>query len=332
MVRHNKIENATGTEIISEVKTMIMKYFNLTPEEMVPISLSRLDVKADYLCEPDEEMQIIKNILYKARAGYRFYSKIIQQDNENGFVVKYQTHKKLKSGIEYDVSRQEFKSYTSRIKNVYCKDDDDLDDKDTDNDDLDDTDADDGTGNCVEFAFYDKGQETKYRVNMGKAPIEEILRYRNVFRSEIRFKNAKLNNNQYEKFMPNKYLDTYYKADVTKRLHTKYVSEILGLNDFYRIDIALKKLDESEYAGDMKSKLKSILQLINEEGYTKATNMWLEKYSKPTFYSHIHKIEELGINVLTFDAEIGGQVIHTETIVNFGLIDNSIPEDKININ
>lgn len=73
----------------------------------------------------------------------------------------------------------------------------------------------------------------------------------------------------------------------------------------------------------MKSKLCTLLKLINEEGYTRAKQIWIDTFSISTFNSYIKKIKILGINILTFNTELNGEIIAYEKIPNFTQLDNS---------
>ena len=59
------------------------------------------------------------------------------------------------------------------------------------------------------------------------------------------------------------------------------------------------------------------------DGYSKAKQIWVNTFSISTFNSHIKKIRELGINVVTFDETIDNTKMPYETIPNFSMLDNA---------
>ena len=315
---HFKIEKYTDDEIIANVKEVIMNYFELEDDKIPEIYLSRLDIKNDYLCNPSEDLKIIKNILFKARCSFRFYTKKILRNDDKGFLIKYNSSKKNNRGENYEVTRQEFQSFNlmqkKSVSSFY-----DLDENTTD-------DILDENGNYIEYAFYDKSEEIRIKVARGKADESEIKRYKNIFRSEIRIKNGRLNSNKFENSFMTKELQTYYNEEMSGQLYDKYIKDILGTKDFYRIDVAVAIVQESKFTPKKRQALEDLLLLVNKLGYTPAESIWIQQHSKATLYNHIHALEDLGINILTFDVTIDDVTVNAEKLVNFSQRSNGVKE------
>lgn len=186
------------------------------------------------------------------------------------------------------------------------------------------------TSNNLELCIYDKGKETRERALTGKANKDEELFYKDVIRTEVKVKNGKLNSNKSQDKNNNKGkirtkdLENYYNYEALGLYYTKTIIKIFGTEPFYRLDIALDKIQKNSQLKDsMKFKLCTLLKLINEEGYTRAKQVWIDTFSISTFNSHIKKIKTLGINILTFNTELNGEVIAYEKIPNFTQLDNS---------
>ena len=179
----------------------------------------------------------------------------------------------------------------------------------------------------IEVTIYDKEKETENRVKERKATEEEIGHYKNIIRIELKIKNGKLNSNKYEDKKESKNLQTYYNDYMTTDYFEKYISKIFGKNRFYRIDVAIDKINNIEtLKAKKKQKLCRLLKLINKVGYTEAERLWTNKYCKATFYAEVTLIEKQGINILTFDKKIKGKDTKVKCIRNFALMKNGIQE------
>lgn len=186
------------------------------------------------------------------------------------------------------------------------------------------------SSNYLEVTIYNKTKEIEERIATGKASKKELIKYKNVLRIEIKVKNGKLNSNKSQdqlkgkKNVRNKSLETYYNFKALDTYYSNTAKKIFGTEIYYRIDVAIKKINTSETLSTaMKEKLCTLIMLINSEGYTDAKQIWINTFSISTFNNHIKKIRSLGINEITFDEKINNEKIPYETIPNFSLIDNS---------
>lgn len=186
------------------------------------------------------------------------------------------------------------------------------------------------SSNYLEITIYNKTKEIEQKIADGTASKELLIKYKNIIRTEIKVKNGKLNSNKSQDQLNNKEnvrtkeLETYYNKEALYTYYSNNAKKIFGTETFYRIDIAINKIKNSEtIKPKMKDKLCSLLQLISKNGYSKAKQIWVDTFSISTFNSHIRKIRELGINVVTFDETIDNTKIPYETMPNFSMLDNA---------
>lgn len=94
-----------------------------------------------------------------------------------------------------------------------------------------------------------------------------------------------------------------------------YAEKIWYSEDFYRIDIALKIINNAKnLSKNMKEKLCNLLKAIHFLGFSYSQKLYDKKYSRVTFREHIKRIRALGINPLTFKSTYS-----IEKIENFSL-------------
>lgn len=183
------------------------------------------------------------------------------------------------------------------------------------------------SSNYIEITLYNKTKEIEQKIVSGEIPESVLKKFINIFRTELKVKNGKLNSNKQKQLFNNKDLAAYYNKDTTTKLYAKTIQRIFGINDFYRIDIAEKKIKKAIGIRDKtKNNLCRLIRLINEKGYTEAKKIWTGKYCEATFRNQVKKIESLGINILTFDQKVNGQKINILKIKNFTLLENGVPE------
>lgn len=177
----------------------------------------------------------------------------------------------------------------------------------------------------MELCMYNKTREIENKIAEGKVPETDRAKFHNIFRTEVKIKNGKLNIMKNKGQVPDKALETYYNDEMTSKIYNALIQKLFGINDFYRIDMAVEIVKNADnIRKDTRDKLISLLELINVEGYTRAKEHWVHKYSEATFRNHKKKIEDLGLNILTFDTRIDGFDIETERIKNFTSLENSV--------
>lgn len=146
-------------------------------------------------------------------------------------------------------------------------------------------------------------------------------KYKKIFRTEVKVKNAHLNS--YRKYR-DKILANYFKPEMAKKYFGKYIQPIFFTEPFFRIDVAISKIYESKKLKEsIKTRLGEFLTKINEVGITETR----KGYNSRTFRSYIQEVRKIGINPLCFSEFINGKKIEIKKIDNFIMFENSIEED-----
>lgn len=182
----------------------------------------------------------------------------------------------------------------------------------------------------VETITYDKEMEhiLNFRYDDYEY-VENLDNFKGIFRTEVRIKNRKLNQNK--SWGLSKELFNYLCEDMKAYYWKQYAEKIWFTEDFYRIDVAVKMIKQNDTLTEVtKSKLIEVLKRINKYGFTKARKYYAElKRSKQieiaknkgasieklktivnkklcsqdyaTFNNYIKRIRALGINPLCYD-------------------------------
>ena len=310
MVPHYKLEDSTAKEIVEDITAVIIELFDLELSDLNEIVLNRLDIKVDFRYADETEYEIIKNVISKVADTYYCYQKNIRQDSEEGYLVTFTrptSNDYSKGPVTSSTKTIINKEVTRGNKKV----------EETENEDI---------GSYLELAEYNKTLQIEQDIAKGKVPVSYREKYINVFRTEVRLRNSRLN--YYKNNIGiTKTLDNYCNDyEFLKEIYTKPTKTLFGTKDFFRIDIALEIIKGSNKRQTTKDKLCTLIELINKNGYTKAKNEWIQKYCDSTFRNNVKQVEKLGINVITFDKEINKTEIKNEIIKNFTLIENRIPD------
>ena len=87
-LKHWLIEEFTAEEIIENTEQELIKFFELTKQEINHLTLRRIDYYCDYKFNDDVELEVIKNIITKTTDQFYGYRKEIT-DEPKKYVVKY---------------------------------------------------------------------------------------------------------------------------------------------------------------------------------------------------------------------------------------------------
>ncbi len=302
MVPHYKLENYKATEILKDVTAVIQELFEIATEDLNEILLNRLDIKVDYRYKDDEEYQIIKNILSKVSDKYYSYQKQVKKDDETGYIL---TFSRL-TDIEYN--KGPVTTSNKIIENKLGK-------RVEDEEDI---------GNNMEIEQYDKMRQVEQSIADGKVPESYRDKYVNVFRTEVRIRNARLNYYK-NKMGTTKNLENYCDDfDLLYEIYIKPTKTLFGTNNYYRVDTALQVINGSKKRNTTKIKLCELVELINQKGYSAAKDEWTNRYCTSTFRNNIKQIEALGINTITYDKQINNKTTSVEVVRNFTLLENRV--------
>lgn len=150
----------------------------------------------------------------------------------------------------------------------------------------------------AEFVIYDKQLEQEDKFRKGKITQEELEYFEKVIRFELRIKNGKLNSFKTNKnWTLDKDIDNYKDKYIADELFSQYAELVFFKEPFFRLDVAKRKIRNSNISQYKKNILRGLLNSINKRGYTEAKLNY--KY-KSMFSSHIKELRKLGINPLTF--------------------------------
>lgn len=119
----------------------------------------------------------------------------------------------------------------------------------------------------VEFVIYDKQLEQESKFREGKITQEQLDKYKNVIRFEIRIKDKKLNNLKSDLGI-SKELDNYKDENVAEEYFSKYAEKAFFKENFYCVDEAINIINNSKKKDKTKEKLVDLVKSINEKGYT----------------------------------------------------------------
>ncbi len=184
----------------------------------------------------------------------------------------------------------------------------------------------------IELISYNKENELYEKMKHKKndeifANNESMKNYLGVIRTEVRVKNKKLNYTKKSLGLA-KELQNYLDDYIANYFFESYAQKIWYKEPFYRIDIAMKKINMAENIKPMmKEKLKNLIFMIHNTGITNTKKFYNKKYTSSTFISHIKKIRDLGINPLTFSKKYD-----VEQIENFAVYKSNIVNDLHTIN
>lgn len=247
---------------------------------------------ANYFKIPKKHLQNIKlnRIDYKTD----YYCKCDEEKFIINDILKIAPSKIGKSYCK-NIIKNRFVSYTSKTKEDY-------------------------EGNSKGSGYFSLTAYDKEEERLDKQDLEGSKEYENIFRTEIKIKNKKLNSSKHSIGIT-KDLENYYDMDMAKMYFDYYVPRVYFTESFYRIDIAIQKINNTDFPREsMKTKLIDLLNDIQVNGYTNVK----EKYKwVDVFKSHINKIRDIGINPLTYSTNY-----KTKIMDNFSLLENDVSESK----
>ena len=291
MHENKNIEKYNEIQIIENTKRCICEYFELEEGELEEITLRRIDFHNDYKYKDSLELLVIKYIISIAKDSIYTYKKEIIEE-ETKYVVNYIS--KTSGNTNHEIIINKNSKLKQSTRNY-------------------------STSNYSEITTYDKHLEMENKYKRGKTTMEEVGKYKNTLRTEVKIKNGKLNANK-TRYGGSKKINDYYNEESYRKCYVNNITRVYGKQKFYRIDIAKKIIQENnELKNNMKDKLCELLELVCTRGYSKTEERWKNKNSRNIFRNHKKRIEALGINILTYPVEINGKRIEYENINNFAI-------------
>ena len=150
----------------------------------------------------------------------------------------------------------------------------------------------------VRINFYDKANE---RLNNSH---EEVESAKNILRLEVQLLKSKTDAMRYKYKFNIKHLGYFLSEEISTRELSYYYNKTIGKGRYYKLDKAIKKVNESDHTQGMKEKLIQVLKEVNA-----ARSIWKardkERYSRESFRTYLKLIREEGINPVTIPRDWG---------------------------
>ena len=150
-------------------------------------------------------------------------------------------------------------------------------------------------------SFYLKAKRGSYNLNCYDK-YEETDRidedYKGIFRLELQIKKHKIKR-ELKKYGIPRELDYYWTKSAMEEDFFDFLKGFFYCCDYYRIDIAIKRIKESLYPKAMQDKLIRFIKKVNKVGVTEAK----KSYSYSTVKSYIEKLEKIGLNPITISKD-----------------------------
>lgn len=260
MIEHQALLGNAKFEIMNNIRDIFQNYFMLEDKY-----LKNLD-RATSLCRIDYK----RDYRYRDEQHLSLIKFIIEKAPEE---IVGKNYKKLDERDEHlDIEDFDDIEYMKKYKSLSNK--------------------------TAEFVIYDKQLEQEDKFKRGMITQDELDYFAKVIRFEVRIKNGKLNSlKNNNNWTLDKDIDNYKDEYIADELFKQYAELAFFKEPFYRLDVAKRKIRDSNISQYKKNIFRGLLNSINKRGYTKAKLNY--KY-KSMFSSHIKELRELGINPLTF--------------------------------
>ncbi len=162
----------------------------------------------------------------------------------------------------------------------------------------------------INNSFYLKTKRGTYNLNCYyKFAQSGILDYRNTFRIELQIKKNKFKR-EFKKYGITRELVNYWSKDGMQMYYFDFLQDFFYSGDYYRIDIAIEKIENSLYTKSMQKKLILFIKRVNEIGMTETKKF----YSYSTFKNYIKKLGEIGLNPVTL--RLDGNFLSMENLLS----------------
>lgn len=251
-------------------------------------------------CEVDKifgEAQVLEEDLNKFE---KVFSKIVQEFLEMNFPIIILKYPLFRIDYKYDFRLQNdqevniFFEIISKVKDRYC--------------------------NLKRISPNDKDKSSLYfrpegktdpkgrkHFKRGKMNLNAYYRYLKSHREEDKYLIrlevqvfSKEINQEFKKNGTCKDLANYWNEATYKEYIGNY-KKVLYTQDYYRIDIALKKIKELHgMRPTTKKRICRLLELINKFGETQGRKKFSKEYNQSSFYRDMATLKKLGINPITF--------------------------------
>lgn len=149
--------------------------------------------------------------------------------------------------------------------------------------------------NIYDSSIYLKTKRGNYNLNCYDKYAEcQLDEYKGIFRLELQIKKAKIKR-ELKRNGITRELDNYWSKESMEMYFFDFLRGFFYTGNYYRLDVALEKVESSSYTKVMKHRLCLFLKRVNEKGMTE-TKKW---YSSQTAKNYIELLEKIGVNPVT---------------------------------
>lgn len=145
-------------------------------------------------------------------------------------------------------------------------------------------------------SIYLKTKKGNYNLNCYDKYAEcQVDEFKGIFRIELQIKKYKIKR-ELEKYGVERTIDNYWTREAMQEYYFNFLRGFFYNCDYYRIDVAIQKIKQSDYTESMKNKLIAFITKVNRSGITETK----KNYSAPTVKNYINRLERIGLNPITF--------------------------------
>ncbi len=149
-------------------------------------------------------------------------------------------------------------------------------------------------------------EKMQFQINeLNEKVNEELKTYKNIFRLELQNKKGTLKSHYKSSKKANKKdsnvkiqertIDNYWDKDTMYKYYVKEITAYLYKGDYYKLELAIKKISESDYKESWKIKLSKFICGIHNIGIGKME----DRYSRNTFKGYIERLNTIKVNPIT---------------------------------
>lgn len=148
-------------------------------------------------------------------------------------------------------------------------------------------------------SIYLKTRRGNYNLNCYDKYEEcQIDEFKGIFRIELQIKKHKIKR-ELKQYGVERTIDNYWTKEAMQEYYFDFLRGFFYNCDYYRIDVAIQKIKQSDYKESMKNKLIAFITKVNKNGMTETK----KDYSLPTVKSYIKMLERIGLNPVTISID-----------------------------
>lgn len=144
-------------------------------------------------------------------------------------------------------------------------------------------------------SIYLKTKRGNYNLNCYDKYEEcQLDEYKGIFRLELQVKKSKIKR-ELKRNGITRELENYWSISAMEEYFFEFLRGFFYNSNYYRLDVALDRIESSSYSKIMKHKLSLFIERVNKKGMTETKKY----YSYSTAKEYIEKLENIGLNPIT---------------------------------